>query len=228
MAKRTKENSSLLISYLTLRNLIGWLGILLPLVLVPGLCILSRGDCAMLPSISQYYYTQMGSYFTGTLIAFAVFLFTYKGYDDKDNWFCIAAGVFALGVVFFPMHIKDALGCTTCIVRCTTGTDGIANIHFASAALFLLTLAYISAFQFTQHGATLTSRKKIRNAIYRACAIVIVISLLIIAVYCIITSKDTEPSDCKLIFIFETTSLWAFGISWLVKGETLFKDKKQP
>ena len=39
------------------------------------------------------------------------------------------------------------------------------------------------------------------------------------------------PSDVKIklealhyVFWFETIALWAFGISWLVKGEFLLKD----
>ncbi|MDP2036586.1 MAG: hypothetical protein Q8L04_04330 [Ignavibacteria bacterium] len=37
--------------------------------------------------------------------------------------------------------------------------------------------------------------------------------------------RDTYVSETHTILIFESIALVAFGITWLVKGNTLFKDQ---
>ena len=44
-----------------------------------------------------------------------------------------------------------------------------------------------------------------------------------ILVYYLFFAK-TSPSDCTLVFWLESVAVWAFGISWLVKGETILTD----
>lgn len=100
-SNQQNPDPSLLIHYLTLRKSVGFLGISLPLILIFGIRFLTR--CNVLPdSISDYYYTKMGHYMTGTLCAVSLFLFSYKGYEKKDLWAGRGASVFALGVAFFP------------------------------------------------------------------------------------------------------------------------------
>jgi hypothetical protein len=36
--------------------------------------------------------------------------------------------------------------------------------------------------------------------------------------------KDTAIAAIKPVFWLESLALWAFGISWFVKGETLWRD----
>jgi hypothetical protein len=74
----TNNNNGFVISYLNLRKAVGVLGIALPVVLISIYPLLNKG-CRLPPSISHYFYTNMGSYFTGTLCAVAMFLFSYKG-----------------------------------------------------------------------------------------------------------------------------------------------------
>ena len=68
------NNQGLVISYLTLRKLVGLLGMLLPFVLFFGYLIFER-DCTFPPSISHFYYTDLGNCFVGTLWAVSLFLF---------------------------------------------------------------------------------------------------------------------------------------------------------
>ena len=37
---------------------------------------------------------------------------------------------------------------------------------------------------------------------------------------------DTPIADLKPVFWLEALALWAFGISWFTKGETIFRDAK--
>ena len=67
-----EANNYLVISYLSLRKAIGFIGLLLPLVLALGNLLL--GDAGLETSISLYYYTNMGSVLVGSLCAIGTFL----------------------------------------------------------------------------------------------------------------------------------------------------------
>ena len=96
---KNNHEQQLVISYLTLRKAVGILGILLPVVLAIGVPIIS--NCNIIQdSISDYYFTKMGSVFVGTLYAVGLFLFSYKGYERKDSIASKLACLFALGVAF--------------------------------------------------------------------------------------------------------------------------------
>ncbi len=88
------------------------MGILLPAGLL--LANLLFADCyAVQDSISHYYYTTAGNLFTGTLCAVALFLISYRGYPgDKDNILTTLAGIFALGVAFFPTNNNSSNSCS--------------------------------------------------------------------------------------------------------------------
>lgn len=68
------------ISYNTLRKAIGFIGFLLPVIVVLG-SFISSDLHTVLPSISDYYFTTMGDVLIGCLCAVAFFLFCYKGHD---------------------------------------------------------------------------------------------------------------------------------------------------
>lgn len=83
-------------------------------------------------------------------------------------------------------------------------------------------------FQFTK-GSSKTPQKKKRNLIYRGCGVTIFISLLIIGLYFLYLEKEYPfLTKYKPVFWLESIALLAFGISWLVKGDTLFKDSDEP
>lgn len=196
-------------SYLALRRAIGWVGLLLPFVLMIGNTVLFDGP---LPgkSISLYYHTPMRDVLVGGLCAVALFLFFYAGYDRWDNITASITGLFALLVAWFPAS--------------EAGDEGIVNtIHFVSAALFFVSLAMFSLFLFTRKGHNPTPEKLQRNVIYVVCGVVMLVCLLAMLIYLI--ARGTSSSS-PFIFWAETAALIAFGISWLTKGGTLYPDKK--
>ena len=73
----------LLVSYFTLRKLIGWMAILVPFILALLNWILFRGGLGS--SVSSYYHTNVGRVFVGTLCSIGVFLPAYKGYKRLDT-----------------------------------------------------------------------------------------------------------------------------------------------
>lgn len=209
----THKNSSesLTYSYLALRKAVGWIGILLPFVLLLGLFLIFH-DRNLPPSISHYYYTGMRDVFVGAICAVALFLFFYSGYNEWDNWMGNVGGLFALGVAWIPATESGP-------------SDQSGTFHFLFATAFFLTLAGFSFFLFTKKDDNPSPQKIARNWIYRGCAIVMVICLLAIAIY--FKWFEDESSPTSFVFWAETLVLVAFGISWLTKGGTLYPDRME-
>jgi hypothetical protein len=228
-----KRTDPILITFITLRRAVGLLGIFLPVVLVVGLMLINC--CPVQDSISQFYYTRMGSYLTGTLCAVGLFLFAYQGYPgENDGKWCNFAAVCAFGVAFIPMPLSpgDPCLCDKCIVFFSDGRPWWRIFHFISAALLFGTMAYLSYSKFTKSNLDkkdLEPKKKARNVIYRICGIIIFACIIILAGYNLMAYLDKSFHICVLTFIMESIMLIAFGFSWLVKGEgiPLLNDKKK-
>jgi hypothetical protein len=202
-------NTAQIHSYLSLRKAVGWIGILLPFVLVLGHCLIFGGD-TILHNLSVYYHTGMRDLMVGAICAIALFLFYYRGYDRWDNLAANLSGFFALGIAFFPT-VKEG------------EWDWVAKVHFYSAACFFVILAFTSLFLFTRGEKRPTGRKLKRNIIYRACGIIMLVSLAGIEAYFLLTKENHD--DSRFVLIAETITLMAFGISWLTKGGTFYPDK---
>ncbi len=227
--KTEQENeNSIVISYITLRKAIGWMGILFPFVLLFGNYLISwffdfeSGCNPFKNSISLFYYTRMGDVFVGTLCAVALFLVSYKGYETKDSVISSLAGVFAFGIALFPCTSELLIPCNT---RCYISIHLVGIIHLSSAILFFTTLAYMSYFIFTKNMGEKTTNKIKRDKIYKICAIVMVFCLVGIAIYMIwLKVKFPVLENYHIVYWLETIALIAFGISWLTKGEVILKD----
>jgi hypothetical protein len=223
LGKSTTKNPAL-ISFMTLRKAVGSLGIALPFVVWGGSFLFGNCD-GIKPTISDYYYTNMREIFVGILCAISLFLFTYKGYSKLDNWSANVAAIFALGIALFPTTYHEGVNCEKNVDNFITYSHS-STIHFTSATIFFLTLAYMSICLFTKtnnknQADGLTEEKLIRNKIYIGCGWTIIGSLVIIFLH----QKDILPSALPITFIFETVALVSFGMSWLIKGEVLFEDE---
>src|ERR1041385_8105280 len=97
-----------LISYWQLRQFIGILGLIMPLILPLGNKLI-RSSGKLEPSISHYYYSIMHVAFMAILCMLGSFLITYRGTSKNKVWERIAsivAGIFAFGVATFPTQFK--------------------------------------------------------------------------------------------------------------------------
>lgn len=220
-----EEDNSLVLSYLTLRKAVGFLGISLPIVIAIGAVLI--GDCSGLQdSISDYHNTAMRDVFVGILCAIALFLSAYSGYDKLDFWIAKITGFLGFVVALLP---DDPDLDNPCTIVCQQNIPGwMSTVHFISAALFLLLLSYFSIFLFTkssQSKSEQTPEKKKRNLIYKICGFTIIGCLVLLAIYFFSPSLKAKFGDYSPVYIFETLALWAFGISWIVKGEFILKDK---
>jgi uncharacterized membrane protein len=226
-----REKNQLVLSYLTLRKLIGFCGLLLPIALAiypnrPGKYY------GFEPSISDYFYTSRGDILVVILSILAVFLFTYYGYNKYERILTLIAAGCALGVAFVPTKVK----CDTCDFSAHTKNGGVfGNLfgeswHISFAATFLISLAIMSLVYFPKTNASskrdegkLTSKAK-RNIVYKICGWVMISCVVILGLY---FAFKPDLNKFPVIFVFETIAISAFAISWLTKGETFFPDKKR-
>jgi hypothetical protein len=195
------------------RQLIGSIGFWLPLLLwliagwrpTPPL-----PQWTPLTSVSAYYYTGAASFFAGALIALALFLFSYQGYDNsygrRDRIAAFIAGGAAVLVVYFPTDTPDPA------VGFSWWMPYMGTIHALSAAVLFSSFIFFALFQFPRSNserADQPTEKRIRNGIYLACGLVMVIC----TVWAFTAGIRRAP-----VFLPEVIALEAFAVSWLVKG----------
>jgi hypothetical protein len=210
-----KAKDPVVLSYLALRKAVGGVALGLPFVLaIPWWFIKNH----IASSISGYYYTGMRNLFVGSLCAISMFMLSCRGYDLKDEIAGVFSALCALGVAFFP---------TSPDCCATQRQIDIGWVHYTFAALLFSTLAYfcLVLFRMTAHNKHVTPQKRQRNQVYTACGCVIIASILLIIVLKKIFNVKHLIGNLDPIFCFESTALIAFGIAWLVKGETFLKDK---
>lgn len=198
---RKTETNELVICYLLLRKAVGWIGMLLPFVLILGNVAVgsTRPD-----SMSGYYYTPMRNVFVGALCALGVFLVAYDGYDEWDRWITNIAGLGAIGVAFCPTKPSGHM---------STAQNVVGDIHVGFAALTFIALG-LMALRFAKGQQT-----RWETGAYRGCGIVILACVALAAASNLLPS--TVFASWPVLFILEATAVVAFGISWFVKGKTI-------
>lgn len=196
------------INTLRLRKMIGWLGMLLPWIVV-----LLIGYFP--PSISATWYTNACTPFMIILGAASFLLISYKGYEIIDDVILTCSGIAGLGICLFP--------CADASLPGKVGTFMIEGrisdaIHYVCAVVFFVLLSYNSLFLFTKSSGEKTKNKKIRNIIYIVCGIGMAASFLLLLI----------PYFPIQVWLVEAIALFFFGISFLTKANTyrwLFCDK---
>lgn len=193
------------------RQLIGYIGLALPLILWVIAGWRPTGLSARwrpMDSISAYYYSGAVAAFVGLLVALALFLITYRGFDNKYGWVdrlaARIAGCAALLVAFFPTSAPDGFPKLPWWTPSNRAVHYIAAIVlFSMFALFCLWL-----FRLTASDPPPPDKRR-RNGIYVVCGIVILISM---------TWAGVAGWKERPIFWPESLALIAFAVSWLVKG----------
>lgn len=225
MPVQTISRNPAILSYHALRRVIGILALVLPFALAGGAIVLSLlGPSHALPqplferSISDYYYTPMSSFYVGSLCVIAAFLMCSRGYDRRDEIAGYLAGLFALGVAFFPSENPSSAWYSKLEIE-------IGYVHTAFAGLMFLAIAYFCLFLFPRSSQVRLPRRKLhRNRIYTTCGVVIVLcnlGMVSLAVKGVAEwIKPAHPLLCC-----ESLAMAAFGIAWLTKGEGLLRDK---
>jgi len=215
-----------MISTQRLRKILGWLGALLPLIV---LCLALIFGYGFPDSISATYYLDPCiTPFMIILGAAGILLISYMGYDRQDDIICTIAGSLALGICLFPCALNGLVLRWPELAELTrVGTFQIIPavsgiIHNICAIGFFALLAYNSIFLFTKTSGNMTENKKIRNIIFCICGIGMIASFLAIIPISIFEIWGG-------VWIVEAIALAFFGVSWLTKAGCypwLFADKK--
>jgi hypothetical protein len=216
MDQQTAPQNPLVLSYLAMRKAVGIVGFALPFALALGGFLIGREGIQV--TMSDYYYTVMRGIFVGSLCAIGVFLMSTRGYDLYDEIAGRLAAAFAIGIALFP---------TTPSVDATSRARAIGTLHLTCAALFYLTVALISILLFTKTTAdnNPTLQKLQRNMVYRVCGYAILACIFIIFVIELLPNK-TSLEKFTPVFWLEAVASVSFGVSWLIKGETILKDQE--
>ncbi len=228
--QRNPERNELILSYMYLRKTVGWIGALLPVVLIAGNMIFFT--TARPESMSGYYYTHMRSVFVGSLCALGVFLIAYAGYDEWDRWITNIAGVGMIGVALFPTT-PPAVGpsCPHIIGRIhvvfatvTFVALGVMALRFAKSELAPSGLGLRDSVRhglgFGPPGRDPNARNLRHNRICRYSGIGILACVAMAAASNAL--PETIKSEFSVLFWLEALAVLLFGLSWFVKGQTLF------
>jgi len=197
-----------------LRCSIGWLGMLLP-----WLVVLITWSWPGSISITYYSYLATGTFMV-ILGSAGMLLMNYKGYTKVDDIINTITGIAGLLICAFPMAYKVAGEyIDTGVLGLPSNISGI--FHNISAFLFFGLLSFNSLFLFTKSSGEMTKNKKIRNIIFRVCGIGMLASFLILLIPSSVLENKT--------WVTEMFALTFFGISWLTKANCypwLFCDPK--
>lgn len=187
------------INTLRLRAMIGWLGMLLPWIVV---LLLGRFP----HSISEtWFYEQTCTSFMIILGSASLLLMSYKGYDKLDDTLLTCAGIAGLLICIFPCNARPGYEIGTFMIDSKIS----GSIHNVSAIVFFVLLAYNSFFLFTKGAEEKTKKKKARDIIYRICGIGMIGSFSLLLL----------PSFPCRTWVIEAVALFFFGISFLTKAD---------
>jgi uncharacterized membrane protein len=219
-----------IVSYQKLRAFIGVTGLLLPVLAVLGCYLFGAGNDAWQISISHYFYSMMHIVFVCILCMLGGFLLTYQGKSPWESRLSNIAGFFAIGIAAFPTGFegflpdKDGPNQYLQLLNKVTGVWGKVHFGFAFALFICFIIFCLHYFQKPDDnyvGTELLKFKR-RKRIYTICGWTIIFSIALIALFNFVI-KPQKGLFVYSTFIFETTSLWAFGTAWLVKGSAVLK-----
>ena len=195
------------------RNVLGGLGMLLPIFsILGGLFVRNKPESWWYSISVTYYITPALPIILGSC---GIFLLCYRSYEKIDTIINVLSGIFAFGVVLFPCENPygiDYVGYFQIPVAVS------AVIHSVCAMALFAFLAYNIGWLFTR------GQNELNNKIYKICAwtMIVIMGLFFII---IIAGLFGLKYPKFLVMIVEAVLLLLFGFAWLVKGK-LFKFSK--
>lgn len=218
-----KARNRLVMSFLSVRLAIGALGFFLPLALIAFAALSSE---ALRPSISAYYHSSMRDVLVGTLIAQAVFLFSYEGFapdpgdlvTDRGMARVAAIGAALIALVPTAPVAGDAVAACT-LLACLLPPSVAEWVHYLAAGAFFGALAVFCLVLFVK-GDVDSPEKAASNRVYCVCGWTIVACLALLLVVGVPWLKSAL-APLRPVFWLETIATFAFATSWAVKGDSL-------
>jgi hypothetical protein len=205
------EARGVVAAYLLLRKAIGWIGILLPVVLVVGYVAFT--SAALPDALSDYYFTPMRNILEGTLSVLGVFLVAYDVGVLAERWVTNVAGVGVLGVAFFP-GTNGMPGLST-----AQRVAGDLHLFWAGVTFVALSVAMWRFARADSDGPGAPAPSRGAATFYRASSGVMLGFVVLSGVASVLPRSVRNAT--KVEFIFEALAVMTFGIVWLVKGRAL-------
>ena len=169
-----RTDEQFFLPYLTLRQAIGWIGLIMPLLVRLGAWAFE--GIRSTNSISAYYYTGMRDVFVSTLVLIGALLACYRTPAKQDAWLGIITGLAAIGIALFPtfpvfareiLNKRPDTGITKCYMN-----SGILGYHFLFVGTFFALGFYLVLLRFRAFTPAIPTRQKIlRNKVYQVCGL---------------------------------------------------------
>jgi hypothetical protein len=224
-------------SYLLIRATVGVIGIALPILLMVGEGFF-QGSIHARGSLSAYYHSPMRDMFVGGLCVVGVLLLTYLAGQPHtvDFVFSTIAGVAIIGVVAMPTNRPDLPdGAPLCgphtnpeppdcsSVESTFGEHQVAVGHAICGVVFIASLLVVClAFA---HRERVDRNKPGWALVHYTCAGAMVVAA---AWWVIGTWLEVDIFTLQPLYVCEVVSVWAFGVSWFLKGDALRLVARRP
>lgn len=230
-----------LTTYSVLRWAMGGLGLILPpLLVIGGLASLwwISTPLEVQNSLSAYYHAgsdELGcaafrgvyrDLFVGPLTAISACLIIYRGFTVLENWLLNFAGVFLMGVAFFPTSWPESQLNGFCCGKIKDFQSFEAaqlmnlpiSIHAASAILFFVVITMVNVFtaMATVHCIKDAHQKKVWKKIFEWARFLMPASIGVVLLIRLFTG--TSIIGDRLILWLEWAGIWAFSIYWILKS----------
>jgi len=194
-------------TYFVLRWALVVIAVVLPPFLVIGRAVITR-KFELLPSLSDYYCSNMRDWFVGLLFAAAAGLYIYKGLSDKEDKLLNAAAVFAAGTAVNPVWWQPPWWSLP------------VKPHYVFAVLFFVTIALVCWLcQDDSLNLKLIPPVSIRR--YRAKYVMIGLALVFFPVLAVVLSYVDTSSPKSPVFWAEAAAIWVFAYYWYTKSGEL-------
>ena len=200
--------------YHTIRQGIGVLGVLFPVVLINIGGYFFYLDIQ--DSLSSYYTTPMRNVYIGLLCTIGICLLLYKGFSDLENWMLNAAGAFAFFTAIIPSSLPAVKGhppYTWGLLHYTCA--GLFFFLIGSVCFFLAatSLDYLDKLEGENKGGINTEKfrkryKRFGLAMWGLPAALGLWSLI---------DKDFQ----YVVLLGEIAVVWTFSFYWLVKCDEM-------
>lgn len=217
-----RASHQLVVSFLGNGRAIALLGFVLPACMLAWSLLTGA---SIRGSLSEYYFTPVRDLMVGILIALAVFLWSYRGFSDRDDDLRAdrrvgkIAAVAATVIALFPITPRNDDRCT--LFQCIIGPRSADLVHAVGAAVFFLCLA-LFCLVLLPRSAVSDDGAPSRIRLYRACGGVIVAALTIVVVWKFLPPEIIFAlGRYQPIFWVETLAIWAFSVAWIVRGRAL-------
>ncbi len=217
-----QASHQLVVSFLTTGRAIALLGLFLPGSMLAWSLLTGS---SIRGSLSEYYYTPVRDLMVGTLITMALFLWSYRGFSDRDDDLRAdrrvgkIAGVAAVIIAFAPITPRNDDRCT--LVQCIIGDRSAAFIHSIGASVFFICLAVFCLVLLPRSVVSSDGAVK-RVKIYLTCGWIIVAACAFIAVWQFLPAEIIFVlGHFRPVFWAEAGAIVAFSCAWLVRGRAL-------